>query len=136
MKKISPQKTIVEVGSHGYDWNITSGASPEKRSFTSTMHLAKSTQAEIKWDKTSWNSSFSYKANDGSEHEIWFLDGISAWNQHLAIKQKKFYGMSLSHIGNEDTSVWKFISSGSLDSFNPSTLAVFPSLEGMEIGGL
>jgi len=104
------------MGSYGYDWNINTGTSPERRGFDRTLRLAENTKADIKWDKESWNNTFSYRADDGSDHEVWFLDAVSAWNQYFTAQQKKFRGVSLAHLGNEDPSVWKFVSTSSLDA--------------------
>lgn len=106
------------MGLYGYDWNLNTGALPEQRDFHKTLRLAGNIQTVITWDKDSLNNTFSYTANDGSNHEVWFLDAVSAWDQYLLAKQKKFHGTSLSYDPNEDTSVWKFFHPGSLDSIS------------------
>lgn len=94
------------------------------------MHLVENTKAKIQWDMKSKNSNFSYMADDGSYHEVWFLDAVSVWNQYIFLEQKQVHGISLAFMGNEDSSIWKFIHTGALSTFDPRALSI-PTREGV-----
>lgn len=99
LEAIPPSKTLIALGLHGYDWNMSTGTPPEKRDFQGTMRLAGNKNVHIQWDPNSENNSFLYIADDGSYHEVWFLDAISMWNQYAVIHQKHIYGTSLHLAG-------------------------------------
>lgn len=113
---------MVDLGLHGYDWNLDTGAPPEKRDFMGTLRLAQNRGVRIHWDKESGNSNFSYVADDGSYHEVWFLDAVSVWGQYLAILQKHAYGASFRLTQDEDASIWRFVP-GDPEAFDPRGLS-------------
>lgn len=133
LKAIPPSKTIIALGLHGYDWNLNTSASPERRNFTGTMHLVENTSTQIKWDPGSRNNNFAYRADDGSYHEVWFLDAVSAWNQYLLVSKKQVHGVSFPWIDTVDRSFWTFFGSGSGAFFDPMKLHIKTSKMGRAV---
>lgn len=104
MKELDPEQTIVAIGSYGYDWSH--GNNAEALTFQDAMDRAADAQADIAFDPDTQNPHFSYDEDDGSTHQVWFLDGVTAYNQIHAADEYKPYGYALWRLGSEDPSVW------------------------------
>jgi cellulose synthase/poly-beta-1,6-N-acetylglucosamine synthase-like glycosyltransferase/peptidoglycan/xylan/chitin deacetylase (PgdA/CDA1 family)/spore germination protein YaaH len=104
MKVLDPDQTIVAIGSYGYDWSH--GQNAEALTFQDTMDRASDAQADIQFDPDTQNPHFSYSEDDGSKHQVWFLDGSTAFNEMHAADDYKPYGYALWRLGSEDPSVW------------------------------
>lgn len=120
---IPPQKMIVAIGGYGYDWDLTAGSTPHSLGFNDVMLLADKIGAVIETDTASRNSHFSYIESDGDQHQVWFLDAVSAWNQFLIMQQMHVAGISLWRLGLEDSGFWRFVSSDPPESFDVSQLS-------------
>jgi peptidoglycan-N-acetylglucosamine deacetylase len=104
MKVLDPDQTIIAIGSYGYDWSH--GQNAETLTFQDAMDRAADAQADIAFDPDTQNPHFSYSENDGSKHQVWFLDGVTAYNQIHAADDYKPYGYALWRLGAEDPSIW------------------------------
>ncbi|QRP65354.1 glycosyltransferase [Rhodanobacter sp. FDAARGOS 1247] len=104
MKELDPEQTIVAIGSYGYDWSH--GNNAEALTFQDALDRASDAQADIAFDPDTQNPHFSYDEDDGSTHQVWFLDGVTAYNQIHAADEYKPYGYALWRLGSEDPSVW------------------------------
>lgn len=107
MKTLDPDQTIVAIGSYGYDWSH--GQNAEALTFQDAMDRAADAQAEISFDPDTQNPHFSYSEDDGSTHQVWFLDGATAYNQIHAADDYKPYGYALWRLGSEDPSIWSVL---------------------------
>ena len=121
-QRIDPKKLIAALGAYGYDWNVTSKGLADAVGFNEVMELARSHGARVETDKDSVNSTFSYRDAAGAQHQVWFLDAISAWNQYLSARQYKYGGVSLWRLGMEEPALWDFFSADSTGSFDPARL--------------
>ena len=122
-QRIDPRKLIAALGGYGYDWNITATTPADAVGFDDVMELARTHGASVQTEKDSVNSTFSYHDSGGAEHVVWFLDGVSAWNQYLTARQNKYAGISLWRLGMQEPAVWDFFSAGSSDSCDPMRLS-------------
>ena len=107
MKVLDPDQVIVAIGSYGYDWSH--GQNAEALTFQDAMDRASDAQADIAFDPDTQNPNFSYSEDDGSTHQVWFLDGVTAYNQIHAADDYKPYGYALWRLGSEDPSVWSVL---------------------------
>ncbi|MFC5526212.1 glycosyltransferase [Rhodanobacter ginsengisoli] len=107
MKVLDPDQTIVAIGSYGYDW--AQGKNAETLTFQDAMDRAADAQADISFDPDSQNPHFSYSEDDGTAHQVWFLDGVTAYNQVHAADDYKPYGYALWRLGSEDPSIWSVL---------------------------
>jgi len=115
MKDLNPAKTIIALGNYGYDW--TAGANNAKEvSFQEAVIAAKDSEAEIKFDEATSNPYFGYEEEDKSLHTVWFLDGVTAFNQIRAASGYRPAGFALWRLGSEDPSIWSIFGS---DQLNP-----------------
>jgi cellulose synthase/poly-beta-1,6-N-acetylglucosamine synthase-like glycosyltransferase/peptidoglycan/xylan/chitin deacetylase (PgdA/CDA1 family)/spore germination protein YaaH len=107
MKVLDPDQTIIAIGSYGYDW--AKGQNAETVTFQDTMDRASDAQADISFDPDTQNPHFSYSEDDGTTHQVWFLDAVTAYNQIHAADDYKPWGYALWRLGSEDPSIWSVL---------------------------
>ena len=103
MKVLAPDRTIIGVGGYAYDW---SDGSATQMSFTDAMGTAKDAGATIEFDGATNNPHFSYMEDGTTRHDIWFLDGATAFNEIHAADVYEPAGYALWKLGDEDPSIW------------------------------
>jgi cellulose synthase/poly-beta-1,6-N-acetylglucosamine synthase-like glycosyltransferase/peptidoglycan/xylan/chitin deacetylase (PgdA/CDA1 family) len=102
MRQLSADSTIVAIGSYAYDW--VKGGTTMVNSFEGAMTSARDNGATVQFDSASNNPHFSYNDNDGT-HDVWFLDGVTAFNQIHAADPYRPAGYALWKLGYEDPSI-------------------------------
>ncbi|MDQ6645670.1 MAG: polysaccharide deacetylase family protein, partial [Pseudomonadota bacterium] len=107
MKVLDPDRTIVAIGSYGYDW--AKGRNAEALTFQDAMDRAADAQTDIAFDPDSENPHYDYTDDDGIAHHVWFLDGVTAFNQIHAADDYKPYGYAVWRLGAEDPSIWSVL---------------------------
>jgi cellulose synthase/poly-beta-1,6-N-acetylglucosamine synthase-like glycosyltransferase/peptidoglycan/xylan/chitin deacetylase (PgdA/CDA1 family)/spore germination protein YaaH len=107
MKVLDSDQTIIAIGSYGYDW--AKGQNADTLTFQDTMDLASDAQADVSFDPDTQNPRFSYSEDNGVAHQVWFLDGVTAYNQIHAADDYKPYGYALWRLGSEDPSIWSVL---------------------------
>jgi cellulose synthase/poly-beta-1,6-N-acetylglucosamine synthase-like glycosyltransferase/spore germination protein YaaH/peptidoglycan/xylan/chitin deacetylase (PgdA/CDA1 family) len=103
--EVDPSKYIVGIGSYGYDWGPPNTQTAEV-SFEQATQTAQQYGAAIRFDPVSLNSTYAYTDSLGAAHDVWFLDGLSAFNQIAATHAYGVRGYALWRMGSEDPSVW------------------------------
>ena len=104
MRDLNPARTIIALGNYGYDW---SGKTEAKTvTFQEAVVAARDSEADIEFDPASNNPHFSYIEDDGSTHEIWLLDAVTAFNEIHAADIYRPAGYALWRLGSEDPSIW------------------------------
>ncbi|MEP6636116.1 MAG: polysaccharide deacetylase family protein, partial [Acidobacteriota bacterium] len=108
---LEPSKTIVAIGSYGYDW--TEGQSDARElTVQEALISARDSEAIIVFDGATKNPHFEYTDEDESQHQVWFLDGVTAYNQIRTGNGFKCAGYALWRLGSEDPSVWSVFGAG------------------------
>jgi peptidoglycan-N-acetylglucosamine deacetylase len=103
MKVLAPDRTIVGLGGYAYDWN---GGPADEHSFSEAMEAAQDAHATVSFDDETNNPHFSYKEDDGTRHDVWFLDGVTAFNEIHAADVYQPAGYALWRVGREDPTFW------------------------------
>ncbi|HET7084347.1 MAG TPA: glycosyltransferase [Rhizomicrobium sp.] len=103
MHQLPADSTIVTIGSWAYDWADKNPA--QVLSFEYAMAAARDNGATVLFDPASNNPHFSYDENDGTKHNVWFLDGVTAFNQIHAADPYRPAGYALWKLGLEDPSI-------------------------------
>jgi len=104
MADTPPEKLVMAIGNYAYDWPTRGG-----RTFEEAMLTAKESEATITFDPESLNPTYRYRAEDGTEHEVWFLDAVTAFNQASVTRaMNPKAGLALWRLGGEDPSIWTF----------------------------
>ncbi len=113
MAELSPAHTIICFGNYGYNW-ANDGSEAETVSFQESLLAAKESldsPTEIEFDTDSKNPHFSYTEDDGKDHDVWFLDATTAYNEIKSASAFKPAGFALWRLGSEDPSLWKVFGS-------------------------
>lgn len=110
-KGVDASKLIVGVGSYGYDWSGPGTA--REISVQEAWELLESSRAKLRFDAASLNPTFTYVDDTvGQEHHVWYLDGVTAYNQIAATLAMRPAGLALWRLGTEDPSVWAAFARG------------------------
>ncbi len=117
-------KTVIAFGNYGYDWTIGSQGASET-AFSDVMTAAAETKSPVQWDASSGNPVFRFTA-DNQQHEMWFLDAVSALNQVGSVRDDGFRGVALWRLGAEDPGLWKVLQPDAwpADTFDPAPLSI------------
>ncbi|MBV9172680.1 MAG: glycosyltransferase, partial [Chloroflexi bacterium] len=131
MRTLANDRTIVAIGNYGYDWN---GGHANAVSFSDAMVAAHDSQAHVAFDPDSDNPHFSYVEDDHTEHDVWFLDAVTAYNEIHAADIYRPVGYALWRLGTEDPSIWEVMHRG-YNAPAPQTLNVIPSSDDIDYEG-
>ena len=104
MKTLDPERTIVAIGGYGYDW--IKGHDTQELTFEEAVLSARDSEADIQFDPVTANPHFSFVEDDGNLHNVWFLDGVTAFNEIAAGNDYHLAGYALWRLGSEDPSIW------------------------------
>ncbi|HKC86373.1 MAG TPA: glycosyl hydrolase family 18 protein, partial [Blastocatellia bacterium] len=104
MSEIAGDRVIVCVGGYGYDWSP--GRETAEMTFQEAVLAARDSEAEINFDPVTRNPYFRYREEDNSQHTVWFLDAVTAFNQMRAALKYQPAGFALWRLGSEDPSLW------------------------------
>ena len=128
MRELTPARTIIALGNYGYDW--TEGADAKEISFQEAVIDAKDSDAQIEFDPATRNPHYEYDEDDNSHHTVWFLDGVTAFNQMRAASGYNPAGFALWRLGSEDPSIWSVFGT---NEPNPPADALKRILYGYEV---
>jgi cellulose synthase/poly-beta-1,6-N-acetylglucosamine synthase-like glycosyltransferase/peptidoglycan/xylan/chitin deacetylase (PgdA/CDA1 family)/spore germination protein YaaH len=128
MRELAPAKTIVALGNYGYDWR--EGGDAKEVSFQEAVIDAKDSSAQIEFDSATRNPHYEYDEDDNSHHIVWFLDGVTAFNQMRAASGYNPAGFALWRLGSEDPSIWSIFGT---DEPNPRADALKRILYGYQV---
>jgi peptidoglycan-N-acetylglucosamine deacetylase len=108
MQDLNPAKTIIILGSYGYNW--TEGKKDaDEVTFQEAVLSARDSEAKIAFDAGTKNPTFEYDEEDESHHTVWFLDAVTAYNQMRAASGYKPAGFAVWRLGSEDPSIWSIL---------------------------
>ncbi|HLJ50998.1 MAG TPA: glycosyltransferase [Bryobacteraceae bacterium] len=122
-KVLPPQKTVIGFGNYGYDWVIGTREGGVEVTYSDVISAAESNREGITWDKDQENPVLRYKAGN-AQHEVWFLDAVTAVNQMEDVADQGFRGVALWRLGAEDPGLWTVFAPHQWpdDKFNPVPL--------------
>ena len=103
MRELPADATIIAIGSWAYDWP---GSGPATLlSFEDAMATARDSGASVQFDSATNNPHFAYTEANGTPHQVWLLDGATAFNQMHAADPYRPAGYALWKLGLEDPSI-------------------------------
>lgn len=99
---IGREKTVIAIGNYAYHWSNGKG---EGLTIKQAWERARMAGLVPRFDPGSRNSHFGYF--DGqTQHDVWTLDAVSAWNQLVASRKLGVAGVALWRMGSEDAGFW------------------------------
>ena len=109
-KLVPPEKLVMGIANYGYDWPVKTKNNPHPSAkaltFEEAMITAVESETTVEYDADSLNPNFSYEDENNAVHEVWFLDGITAYNQLRAAERFGIRGTAVWRLGEEDPSMW------------------------------
>lgn len=109
-----PEQWIAVIGANACDWNKTRGDA-EAISFRDAMSRASYAGVEneggIALAAPSYNGRYVYSEPNG-EHEVWFLDAVSFYNQLRAVRGSELGGFGIYRLGTGDPQMWSVLALG------------------------
>lgn len=103
-------KAIFAIGTYGYHWDDTGDERPaEVETFAEVMRSVRDHHGSITFVSPSLNPVAMWTEPDSVDHQVWFLDATTAWNQLSTAIGLGARGVALWRLGAEDPSIWKVI---------------------------
>jgi peptidoglycan-N-acetylglucosamine deacetylase len=110
LRELEPAKTIIALGNYGYDWSDDDNEAREV-TFQEALITARESDAAAVLDPVTRNPHFEYREDNQSQHRVWFLDAVTAYNQMRAGSGYKPAGFAVWRLGSEDPSIWSILGS-------------------------
>ena len=114
-RKVIPQdKLICAIANYGYDWvrkpkhgPLPAGVKDVSVSVQDAWLTARDSEEDIDFDGDSQNPHVAYLDERNLQHDIWFLDAVTALNQMRAAQALGINTFALWRLGWEDRSLWR-----------------------------
>ncbi len=106
------QKAIFAIGTYGYHWD-DSGAPgpPDAATFAEVMRDVRDHNGKVTFGAESMNPVATWTDPDSTDHQVWFLDATTAWNELSTTVALGAHGVALWRLGSEDPSLWNVLAS-------------------------
>jgi cellulose synthase/poly-beta-1,6-N-acetylglucosamine synthase-like glycosyltransferase/peptidoglycan/xylan/chitin deacetylase (PgdA/CDA1 family) len=113
-KFIPKDKLICAIANFGYDFvqkprsgKLSDGEKDKNQSVQEAWLAARDSEEDVDFDGDSMNPHVSYLDEHNHQHDIWFLDGVTALNQMRAAQVFGIQTFALWRLGSEDRSLWR-----------------------------
>jgi cellulose synthase/poly-beta-1,6-N-acetylglucosamine synthase-like glycosyltransferase/peptidoglycan/xylan/chitin deacetylase (PgdA/CDA1 family)/spore germination protein YaaH len=110
VKIVPPDKLIMGIANYGYDWPAKTRRVPHPVASSVTFQqgviTAIESQSDVVYDPDTLNPHYSYEDENNQVHQVWMLDGVTAYNQLRAAERAGVGGTALWRLGTEDPSMW------------------------------
>jgi cellulose synthase/poly-beta-1,6-N-acetylglucosamine synthase-like glycosyltransferase/spore germination protein YaaH/peptidoglycan/xylan/chitin deacetylase (PgdA/CDA1 family) len=114
-KTVIPQdKLICAIGNYGYDWvqkpkkgKLPPDVTDINASVQDAWLAARDSEEDVDFDGDSVNPHVSYMDEANRQHDIWFLDAVTALNEMRAAQRSGIKTFALWRLGSEDRSLWR-----------------------------
>jgi len=115
LQTMVPQdKLICSIGNFGYDWatkpkhgKMPPGEKDKTQTVQDAWLAARDSEADVDFDDDSLNPHISYIDEKNIQHDIWFLDAVTALNQMRSAQALGIKTFALWRLGSEDRSLWQ-----------------------------
>ncbi|MGC2333619.1 MAG: glycosyltransferase [Candidatus Acidiferrales bacterium] len=110
VKLVPPDKLIMGIATYGYDWPVKTKNGPQPVaqaiSFQQGVVTAVESGSDVLYDPVSFNLHYSYDDENNHAHNVWMLDGVTAYNELRAAERAGVRGTAMWRLGLEDSSMW------------------------------
>jgi peptidoglycan-N-acetylglucosamine deacetylase len=130
LRNIPPGKAIFALGAYGYDWNDSDPASSGmEMTFQDVMAAARVNSVRIHFDSASLNPYIAWTEPDSTDHVVWFLDGVTAFNEMRAARSLGAVGQAVWRLGSEDPGVWQVLGRGAVSATTQNLGSIPPGYD-------
>jgi len=114
-KSVIPQEKIIcAIANYGYDFVLKPKKGllpPEEHDSSVTVQdawlAARDSEVDVNFDDDALNPHFAYLDERNVQHDVWFLDAVSALNHMRAAQTLGIQTFALWRLGGEDRSLWR-----------------------------
>jgi len=110
LTKMPASKVVAAISVFGFDFNLATGKNAYA-TYAMAADLAKRYNKSIIFDQDTLTPMFSYTADQGDMHEVWFENSESIIAKLRLAWQQGISGVALWRLGMEDPGVWPRIAS-------------------------
>jgi len=106
---VPAQKIVVGIANYAYDWTEASkklARHAEEFSVQEALLHADESGTDVEFDAASLNPHYSYEDEQNLTHQVWMLDGVTAYNELRAGERLGVQGTALWRLGSADSSIW------------------------------
>ncbi len=109
---VPAEKLVVGVGNYAVDWPLRGGQPGKALTVEAALVVARDARPDdpppslVDFDATELNPTFDYTDAAGVPHEVWALDGVTAYNALVLATRHRLRGAALWALGSEDPSIW------------------------------
>src|SRR6202522_1677913 len=114
VKEIPREKLICAIANYGYDWvlkpkkgKLPLGEHDSPASAQEAWLAARDSDEDVNFDDDALNPHFSYLDEHSVQHDVWFLDAVTALNHMRAAQELGIQTFALWRLGGEDRSLWR-----------------------------
>jgi cellulose synthase/poly-beta-1,6-N-acetylglucosamine synthase-like glycosyltransferase/spore germination protein YaaH/peptidoglycan/xylan/chitin deacetylase (PgdA/CDA1 family) len=114
LEEIPKEKIICAIGNYGYDWvdrPKQGKLPPDETDKTVSVQEAwigsRDAEEDVDFDGDELNPYFSYLDDNNVQHDVWFLDAVTALNEMRAAQTVGIQTFALWRLGAEDRSLWR-----------------------------
>ena len=110
LKVVPASKVVMGIANYGYDWPAKTKSAPhpvaQPVTFQQGIITAVESESDVVYDPDSFNPHYSYEDENNLVHQVWMLDGITAYNELRAAERAGVRGTAVWRLGMEDPSMW------------------------------
>jgi cellulose synthase/poly-beta-1,6-N-acetylglucosamine synthase-like glycosyltransferase/spore germination protein YaaH/peptidoglycan/xylan/chitin deacetylase (PgdA/CDA1 family) len=130
LRKVPAEKLVMAIANYAYDWPERSRKLPhpvaQSISFQEAIITAVESDASVEFDSDSFNPHFSYADENNVDHQVWLLDGVTAYNELRSAERAGVRGTAIWRLGTEDPSLWSIWDAAHPDDATRAKLADVP----------
>ena len=114
VRSVPREKLVIGLANYAYDW-MQGRDWADPLTYQGALLMAEKYRSTEKpedvvdFDADALNPTFWYVDDNGKEHEVWFLDAITAANQWMIAENYGLRGVAVWVLGSTDPSIWTFI---------------------------
>jgi cellulose synthase/poly-beta-1,6-N-acetylglucosamine synthase-like glycosyltransferase/peptidoglycan/xylan/chitin deacetylase (PgdA/CDA1 family)/spore germination protein YaaH len=140
-KVVPKSKLICAIANFGYDWaekpkhgKLPPDEKDKNQSVQDAWLTARDSDEDVDFDGDSMNPHVSYLDERNIQHDIWFLDAVTALNQMRAAQTLGVKTFALWRLGAEDRSLWRVWDAPG-DSSAPTRVKDVPPGQDVDMNG-
>jgi cellulose synthase/poly-beta-1,6-N-acetylglucosamine synthase-like glycosyltransferase/spore germination protein YaaH/peptidoglycan/xylan/chitin deacetylase (PgdA/CDA1 family) len=114
VQNVPREKLVIGLANYGYDW-MEGRDWADPVTYQGALIAAEKYRAQerpeqiVDFDDQALNPTFWYVDDEGKQHEVWFLDAVTAANQWLIAQNYGLRGLAVWVLGSTDPSIWTYI---------------------------
>lgn len=106
-RSVPAKQIILALGAYGYDWTDAVPATPAtEMTFQDIMSAVRMNGKDVVFDSVSRTPYLTWTDADSTDHVVWYLDAVTAYNEMAAGRAAGAAGLAVWRLGSEDPSLW------------------------------